>query len=60
MDWAARFIDSIYNGVGNNIYVNEHLHSLPTVMSKRQVEMFSSHIKKTPIYDEIRKTVRFK
>ena len=59
MDWAARFIDSIYNQLGSNIYVNESLHSLPTVMGKRTVETASKLLELNPIYDEIKKTVRF-
>jgi hypothetical protein len=59
MDWAARFIDSIYNQIGSNTYVNEMLHSAPTVMGKRTVEAVAEALGMKPVYDEIRKTVRF-
>jgi len=59
MDWASKFIDSIYNQLSSNIYVNESLHSLPTVMGKRTIESASKSLGLRPTYDEIKKTVRF-
>lgn len=59
MDWAARFIDSIYNHIGSKVYVNEHRHSVPTVMGILTIEAICDHYGWKATYDEIRKTVTF-
>lgn len=60
MDWADRFIDSIYNHLDANNYVYWITTKHPLILTKRQC-LFEAELRgKSAIFDEIKKEVRFK
>ena len=58
MDWAARFIDGIYNRFDSNTYAKQE-GKYYLIHPKWLWEEEAHRINKRPVYDEIRKTVRF-
>lgn len=60
MDWAARFIESIYSGINVNVYMRyDNNNAFPLVLGRDAISTICELTGLSAVYDEINKTVRF-